>query len=56
MIIQYWMTYVIMILITFGLYWVIARASGKKFDLRRALIQAVFACIGLTVYFRILAA
>lgn len=54
MILQYWMTYVIMILITFGLYWVIAKVSGGKFDLRRALIQAAFACVGLTVYFLIL--
>ncbi len=55
MITQYWMTYVIMIIITFVLYWLMARMTGGRFDLKRALMQAVFACIGLTIYFLILA-
>lgn len=55
MILQYWMTYVIMIIITFVLYWVIAKTGGGRFDLKRALMQAAFACVGLTIYFLILA-
>lgn len=55
MIAQFWMTYVIMIIITFLLYWVIAKTSGGRFDLKKALIQAAFACVGLTIYFLILA-
>ncbi len=51
---QYWMTYVIMIIITFALYWLMAKVTGGRFELRKALMQAAFACIGLTIYFMIL--
>lgn len=55
MIVQNWMTYVFMIVIVIAIYWAVARVRGDRFDLRRALIQCAFACVGLTVYYLILA-
>ena len=55
MILQNWLVYVFMIIFLIAIYWAVSKVRGDRFDLRKALIQCAFACVGLTVYYLILA-
>jgi len=51
-----WPVYLFLIGFIFVLEFGVSRGFGRPFSLRRTLIQCVFAVIGLTHYFMILAA
>lgn len=55
MIVQNWMTYVFMVLFIFLLQFIVAKVKGEKFVLMKALSLSGYACIGLTVYYLIMA-
>ncbi len=55
MIVQNWMTYVFMVVFLFAIQFVVAKIKGEKFSLMKTLSLCGYACIGLTVYYLIMA-
>ena len=50
-----WMTYVLMVIFLFAIQWAVAKVRGEVFNLRDTLILCACACVGLTLYYLILA-
>ena len=53
---QLWVTYLFLIGFLFMIELAVSKVYGRPFALRKTLIQSAAACIGLTIYFLILAA
>ena len=53
---QLWVTFLFLIGFLFLIEFGVSRAFRRPFNLRKTLINAACACIGLTIYFLILAA
>lgn len=53
---QLWVTYLFLIGFLFMIEFGVSRAFRRPFNLRKTLINCAGACIGLTVYYLILAA
>ena len=51
----YWLTYLFVIGFVIVMEFAIARAYKKRFNLRGALILSAAACVGLTLFYAILA-
>ena len=56
MILQNWMGYVFTVIFTIAIQWAISKVRGEPFQLIKGLSLAGYACIGLTIYYLILAA
>lgn len=56
MILQNWMVYVFVAVFTIALQLAVSKVRGGPFNLVKALSLAGYACIGLTLYYLILAA
>ena len=55
MILQNWMTYVFMVIFLVAIQWAVSKVRGEVFSLRKTLILCAYACVGLTIYYLVLA-